>query len=107
MFTFHSSHRSLADAALLERFFGAEAEDVWARCASWSKVLELARDPHTVAWQALANALEILHRGLSEELAAPHPTPSASKTSPMCWRARAASPAARAPSTRSPSTTIW
>lgn len=49
MFKFHSSSTSLADAALLERFFGPEAEDVWARCGSWSQVLELARDPHTVA----------------------------------------------------------
>ena len=68
MFHFHST--SLSDAALLERFFGQEAEDVWERCGSWAKVLELAREPRTAAWHALANALEILQRGLTEELAA-------------------------------------
>uniref|UniRef100_A0ABX1N7G9 DNA repair protein RadC n=2 Tax=Aromatoleum buckelii TaxID=200254 RepID=A0ABX1N7G9_9RHOO len=67
MFHFHST--TLSDAALLERFFGQEAEDVWERCGSWAKVLEIARDPRTEPWHALANALEILQRGLSEDLA--------------------------------------
>jgi DNA repair protein RadC len=67
MFHFHST--TLSDAALLERFFGQEAEDVWERCGSWAKVLELAREPRTGSWHALANALEILQRALSEDLA--------------------------------------
>ncbi|WP_244857080.1 JAB domain-containing protein [Aromatoleum bremense] len=68
---FHSSPTSLADAALLERFFGPEAEDVWESCSgSWTRVIGLAREPHTPAWAALACSLEILQRSFAEELAA-------------------------------------
>lgn len=68
---FYASPTFLADAALLERFFGPEAEDVWEGCGgSWSRVVELAREPQTPAWDALSNALEILHRSFAEHLAA-------------------------------------
>lgn len=70
MLSFYSSPTSLADAALLERFFGPESEDVWEACSgSWSKVVELAREPRTPAWDALACAIEILHRCFAEQLA--------------------------------------
>ncbi|CAL94664.1 JAB domain-containing protein [Azoarcus olearius] len=71
MSSFYSSPTALADAALLERFFGPEAEDVWEGCdGSWSKVVELAREPRTPAWDALACAIEILHRSFAEQLSA-------------------------------------
>ncbi len=71
MLSFYSSPTSLADAALLERFFGPEAEDVWESCnGSWNKIIELAREPRTPAWDALGCAVEILHRGFAEQLAA-------------------------------------
>lgn len=71
MLSFHSSPTSLADAALLEHFFGPEAEDVWESCGgSCRKVVELAREPHTPAWEALGCAMEILHRSFSEQLTA-------------------------------------
>lgn len=67
---FYSSPTSLADAALLERFFGPEAEDVWECCSgSWTQVVGLAREPHTPAWDALACSLEILKRSFAEDLA--------------------------------------
>ena len=70
MLSFFSSQTSLADAALLERFFGPEAEDIWEHCdGSWSKIVELAREPRTPAWEALACAIEVLHRSFAEQLA--------------------------------------
>jgi DNA repair protein RadC len=69
--SFYSSATSLADAALLERFFGPEAEDVWERCSgSWNQLVGLAREPRTPAWEALASALEILQRSFAEDLGA-------------------------------------
>lgn len=69
MLSFFSSQTSLADAALLERFFGPEAEDIWEHCdGSWSKIVELAREPRTPAWEALACAIEVLHRSFAEQL---------------------------------------
>ena len=67
---FYSSPTSLADAALLERFFGPEAEDVWESCSgSWTRIVGLARESHTPAWDALACSLEILKRSFAEDLA--------------------------------------
>lgn len=70
MLSIHSSPTSLADAALLERFFGAEAGDIWESCCgSWRRVLELARASRAPGWEALASALEIVQRSFAEQLA--------------------------------------
>ena len=69
MMEFTTPATPLADSALLEAYFGAEAEDVLEACnGSWQTVLSKSRNPHTPAWAALASALEILQRALGEVL---------------------------------------
>ena len=69
MFNFTTPATPLADSALLEAYFGAEATDVLESCnGSWQAVLTGTRNPPTPAWAALASALEILQRALGEVL---------------------------------------
>ena len=64
-----TSPLSMADAALLESFFGPEASDVLGACeGSWQAVMRASRDMHTPAGRALCAALEIVRRALCEEL---------------------------------------
>lgn len=61
---------SLADAALLEPFFGREAEDVLESCeGSFQRLFHEARQLRTPSGVALACALEIVRRAFAEELA--------------------------------------
>lgn len=61
---------SLADAALLEPFFGREAEDVLESCeGSFQRLFHEARNLRTPGGVVLAAALEVVRRALAEELA--------------------------------------